>query len=91
MFKKFLNLVYKVSLPGTIAFMYKLDQVFTDNGNGKMEKITVLQENNDQELVANHSPESAFNVKLRECFNNRHFLVHNRTIFSKRASFPFFI
>ena len=35
-----------------------------------MEKITVLQENNDQELVANHSPESAFNVKLRECFNN---------------------
>ena len=56
-----------------------------------MEKITVLQENNDQELVANHSPESAFNVKLRECFNNRHFLVHNRTIFSKGASFPFFI
>ena len=32
MFKKFLNLVYKVSLPGTVAFMYKLDQVFTDNG-----------------------------------------------------------
>ena len=56
-----------------------------------MEKITVLQENNDQELVANHSPESAFNLKLREYFNNRHFLVHNRTIFSKRASLPSFI
>ena len=30
--------------------MYTIDQVGTNNG-----KITVLQENNDQELVANHS------------------------------------
>ena len=31
--------------------MYTVDQVYTNNG-----KITVLKENNDQELVANHSP-----------------------------------
>ena len=29
-FKKFLQLIYMVSLPGTINFMYKLDQVYTD-------------------------------------------------------------
>ena len=36
--------------------MYKLDQVCTVNG-----KITALQENNDQQLVANHSPGFTFN------------------------------
>ena len=30
-----------------------------------MGKITVLQENNDWELVANHSPGSAINFKLK--------------------------
>ena len=51
--------------------MYKLDQVYTDN-----RKTSVLQENNDQELVhvANHSLVGLpLILNLRECFKNEKF------------------
>ena len=30
-FKKFSQLIFKVSIPETITFMYKLDHIFTDD------------------------------------------------------------
>ena len=78
-FKKFSQVIYKVSLHG-ITFMYKLDQVSADSGKSHCLTRVLLKELFFLSIF-----------KALKCFQNRHLLMHKRTLCRKRAGFPFLI